>query len=56
MKVKGSCAESYKVRLGWAGCRLVFGESKNHLHKDAVEIFEKADKDIKSAIREVKGE
>jgi uncharacterized protein (DUF302 family) len=44
------------VGIGYINIQTLIKLYKKHLHKDAVEVFEKADKDIKSAIKEVKGE
>jgi len=37
VKVKGRHAKSYKVRLGWAGCKLVFGQSTYQRYEDREE-------------------
>ncbi|MEZ0361457.1 MAG: DUF302 domain-containing protein [Hydrogenobacter sp.] len=44
------------VGVGYINIQTLIKLYRTHLHKDAVEVFEKADKDIKSAIKEVKGE
>ncbi|MGB9874237.1 MAG: DUF302 domain-containing protein [Hydrogenobacter sp.] len=44
------------VGIGYINIQTLIKLYGKHLHKDAVEVFEKADKDIKSAIKEVKGE
>lgn len=44
------------VGVGYINIQTLIKLYGTHLHKDAVEVFEKADRDIKSAIKEVKGE
>ncbi|SNZ13740.1 DUF302 domain-containing protein [Hydrogenobacter hydrogenophilus] len=44
------------VGIGYINIQTLIELYRKHLHKDAVEVFEKADRDIKSAIKEVKGE
>ncbi|WP_340690187.1 DUF302 domain-containing protein [Hydrogenobacter thermophilus] len=44
------------VGVGYINIQTLIKLYGKHLHRDAVEVFEKADRDIKSAIKEVKGE
>ncbi len=44
------------VGIGYINIQTLIRLYGKHLHRDTVEVFEKADKDIKSAIKEVKGE